>query len=283
MADADSHTPDTIIANFRLPPFSTVDAALWFRRAEVQFRLKSIKSDTSKADHVLAAIPDSLFPQLAQWLNDHDDQTVKYDQLKAFLLKKFSLTPEQRVKHIMEIAKQPLGDQRPSAALAELRALARLPSTSSGTSKSIDMLLALWLHRLPAKVRACITDFTNYSDDDSIAAEADQYFDAQSATTVHSIAALTDAPPEANDDDTADDDSTAPVAQASSYRPRPRFPAPPAPSSSKFFSKSRQFPARPTPPSKPSSTPRLCYYHSRFADKARKCEKPCDWPKLQRA
>ena len=142
--DTTTTTPDTtIIANFRLPVFSTSDAALWFRRAEIQFRLKNIKSDTSKADHVLAAIPDALFPQMAQWLNDHDNQTVKYDELKVFLLKKFSLTPEQRAKHIMEITKQPLGDQRPSAALVELRALARLPPNTTGRSTPIDMLLAL--------------------------------------------------------------------------------------------------------------------------------------------
>ena len=58
-----------IIANFRLPPFSCADTVIWFRRAEVQFRIKKISSQTSMANHVLAALPDALFPQLAEWLD----------------------------------------------------------------------------------------------------------------------------------------------------------------------------------------------------------------------
>ena len=283
MANADTTTDATIIANFRLPAFSTVDAALWFRRAEVQFRLKNVKSETSKADHVLAAIPDALFPQMAQWLNDHDDQTVKYDELKVFLLKKFSLTPEQRVKHIMEISNQPLGDQRPSTALAELRALARLPPTTAGPSKTIDMLLALWLNRLPAKVRSCITDFTKYTNDEDIAAEADKLIDAQNAPTVSTIAAtstsnITSVP----DNDATNDVCAEDIAQASSFRPRPRFSPTPTSSYSKQFNKPRQFSAKPTTSFKPSSA-KFCYYHAKFAEKAKKCDKPCDWQQFHKA
>ena len=155
-------------ANFRLPTFSSVDSAIWFKRAEVQFRLKKVSSTTVQADYVLAAFPDSLFPQVAEWLDAKGTDPVTYDDLKAFLLKKFTLSPEQRARNILALINQPLGDQRPSQALAELRALARLPPTATGAAQTIDVLLALWLTRLPEKVRASIIDFTSFSSDDEI-------------------------------------------------------------------------------------------------------------------
>jgi len=45
-------------AAFRLPPFSTTDTMIWFRRAEIQFPLKKITVSSTKADYVLAALPD---------------------------------------------------------------------------------------------------------------------------------------------------------------------------------------------------------------------------------
>ena len=116
MSNADSSSsPDTapaVVANFRLPAFSTVDAVIWFRRAEVQFRLKNVRSSRTQADHVLATLPDALFPQMSQWLDSKGKDPIEYEELKSYLLRKFSLSPEQRVKNIFEIHSQPLGNQR---------------------------------------------------------------------------------------------------------------------------------------------------------------------------
>ena len=175
------------------------------------------------ADHVLAALPDSLLPQLTEWFDSFGTNPVKYEELKAYRLKKFTCTPEQRVKCILDLAQQPLGDQHPSDALTELRSLARLPPDASGDPKSLEILLALWLTRLPAKVRACITDFNAYADDDAIATTADRYLDGQNAAAAvkSPIATLaTDVPPEADDEFPA---SSAAVAQATpSFQRRPR-------------------------------------------------------------
>ena len=53
------------VLHFKLPTFSTVDTAIWFRRAEVQFRLRRARSSHTQADHVLATIPDTIFPQMS--------------------------------------------------------------------------------------------------------------------------------------------------------------------------------------------------------------------------
>ena len=127
MSNPDSTEAPTVVANFRLPAFSTIDSAIWFKRAEVQFCIKKVTSSATQADHVLAALPDALFPQIAQWLDSKGSSTIQYDDLKSFLLKKFSLTPERRAKAIFDLYQQPLVDQRPSDALNHLRALACLP------------------------------------------------------------------------------------------------------------------------------------------------------------
>ena len=268
--DPDSTDP-TIIANFRLPAFSPVDTAIWFRRAEVQFRIKNVKSPTSQADHVLAALPDTIFPQLAEWLDSHGADPIKYQDLKAFLLKKFSLSPEQRVKCILDLVQQPLGDQRPSDALTELRSLARLPPDGSGTQQSIDVLLALWLHRLPEKVRARITNFNSYDNDQDIAAKADSILDTLNAASKASITALADVP---SDEQQDEEKCTDAVAQTSSYPRQRRFNKSPASSTSLNFKKT------PQPPKTAAQSNRFCYYHSRFADKAQKCQPPCAWKKI---
>ena len=181
MPPADAASTDTASPagafQFKLPTFSTVDAAIWFRRAEVQFRLKKAMSSRTQADHVLAAIPDTLFPQMSSWLDAKGDDAIEYHDLKAFLLKKFCPSTERRVQMILDLSNQLLGDQRPYEALTEMRSLYRLSPDAAGASAKIDVILALWLRRLPDPVRAAITVFASFNNDD-LATSADNLIDA---------------------------------------------------------------------------------------------------------
>ena len=133
------------VLHFKLPTFSTVDAAIWFRRAEVHFCLQKVRSSHTQADHILAAIPDTIIPQMSTWLDTKGDDVIEYQDLKAFLLQKFSPSAERRIQMILNLSNQPLGDQRPSDAVTGMRSLCRLPPDATGTSAKIDVLLALWL------------------------------------------------------------------------------------------------------------------------------------------
>lgn len=75
-----------------------IDAYTWFRRAETQLLLKGVSNPTSQAAHVLAAIPDKLFPRISEWLQAKGDAAVEYDALKTYLLKHFTLS-QQRECH----------------------------------------------------------------------------------------------------------------------------------------------------------------------------------------
>ena len=274
---ADSSDPQPIIANFKLPAFSTIDAAVWFKRAEVQFRLKNVRNARTQADHVLAALPDVLFPQMSEWLDSKGDDPIEYNELKTHLLRKFSLSPEQRVKAIFEVSRQPLGDQRPSDALTEMRALARLPPDSTGAARNIDVLRALWLHRLPETVRSSIIDFTKY-DDSSIAELADQLLDAHLAATVTRPTAAGVPPDEAVADVTPDRAQPADDVVLAAFKNRRRNQVKQSLASFK--------PSRRPSSSQSSSSHKnsdfkdqLCFYHAKFGPKAQKCETPCAWPK----
>ena len=191
-ADADSTATASPAGafHFKLPTFSTVDAAIWFRRAEVQFRLKKVTPSRTQADHVLAAIPDTLFPQMSTWFDAKGDDTIE--------------STERRGQMILDLSNQLLGEQRPSEALTEMRSFCHLPPDAAGASAKIDILLVLWLRCLPDPVHAVNTDF----DDDDLATSADSLLDAHAATRHPPLAtAASNAPPDVGDptDDPPDD------------------------------------------------------------------------------
>ena len=97
LATTTNATPAAAL-HLKLPTFSTVDTAIWFHHAEVQFRLQRVTSSRTQADHVLAAIPDTIFPQMSTWLD-----AIEYQDLKAFLLQKFSPSAERRVQMILDL------------------------------------------------------------------------------------------------------------------------------------------------------------------------------------
>ena len=245
---------------------------------EVQFRLKKVTSSGTQADHVLAAIPDTLFPQMSAWLDVKGDDTVEYNDLKTFILKKFSPSTEKRVQMILDLSNQPLGDPCLSKALTEMGSLCHLPPDADDASANIDVLLALWLQRLPDPAHAAITDFPSFTNN-VIATSADGLLNTHTATSRPPLAATASmAPPDVGEptDDPPDDA----IAASSSSQ---RFPA---------FNHLRSSAQAPHPhlqkdvSSPPSSirksdfASKLCYYHTRFGPAAKKCQQPCDWSKI---
>ena len=145
-------------ASVKLPSFSRTDSQVWFRRAETQFRLKGVSQSCTKADHVLASIPDEIFSHIAHWLNEQPDQ-LSYGELKSYLLKEFSLKPAERAQRVLALATQPLGDVSAHRAWYEMQSLLTLPSNSEDPEAEpvkVDLERELWLQRLPESVRAAL-------------------------------------------------------------------------------------------------------------------------------
>ena len=140
----DSENPALIAAapHINLPPFTSSDAAPWFKRVEALFRLRAITSASRKADYVIGALPAEIFSQISDWLITQTD-TVIYDDLKQQIIQRCSPTPEERAKKIMELLRLPLGDQRPSAAFREMKALSTILK-ADGSTEPLDLIRVLW-------------------------------------------------------------------------------------------------------------------------------------------
>ena len=120
---------------------------------EVIFRIRQIRNESSKADHVLAALPEDTFPLISGWLADQGD-TLQYNKLRQKILDLFVPTPETRASRLIQLSKLQIGTQRPSAAFMEMKALTRLPDSPSGTNEGqrLDLLRVLWLLQMPPAI-----------------------------------------------------------------------------------------------------------------------------------
>ncbi|ROT85278.1 Transposon Ty3-I Gag-Pol polyprotein [Penaeus vannamei] len=113
---------------------------------------KSQNDPRTKADYVLEAIPEQLFPRVAAWLDNQDqNQDVEYENLKSYLLQEFTLSVSARAQKLLSLPHIPLGDTTAHAAWNEMQALATLPDLDPTTNKPrrVDLMRELWLQRLP--------------------------------------------------------------------------------------------------------------------------------------
>ena len=109
-----------------LPSFTSTDAAPWFQRVEALFRLRAVSSPSRQADYIIGALPPEIFSLVADWLVSQPSDAIVYEDLKQQIILRCSPTPEERSKRIMDLLRLPLGDQRPSAAFREMKALSTI-------------------------------------------------------------------------------------------------------------------------------------------------------------
>lgn len=156
-------------ASVKLPAFSVSEPLTWFRRAEVQFRLKGIKRAETKADFVLEALPDSVFRRISPWLEEQAEE-IAYDNLKSYILGKFTLSSSERARKVLDLMKEPLGDRSPREVWDEMQSLLRLTSTDPATGKTLrlDMERHIWLLTLPHSIRSLLDDVENMKMEDLV-------------------------------------------------------------------------------------------------------------------
>ncbi|KFD51305.1 hypothetical protein M513_07905 [Trichuris suis] len=104
----------------KLPQFWPHSAKLWFAQAEAQFALARITASITKFYHTIASLPDSIATQVDDLLEPYGD--TPYEYLKAKLLERLT-TPVGEQFHAL-IDSHPIGDQRPSHILREMRRMA---------------------------------------------------------------------------------------------------------------------------------------------------------------
>ena len=173
-------------SSVKLPPFTPIDAPIWFKRAEVQFRIHNV-SQSRRADHVLASLPPEVFSQIAAFTDNYE--MVAYDALKTHLLETLTPSATQRAAKIRQLSTQPLGQQKATDAWTENHALATL-------DPPIDMLKEKFLARLPAHVRSTLPK-ESQTDTTILAKQAQELIEAHSSTNnLHAFHAENDEPDE---------------------------------------------------------------------------------------
>ncbi|CAK9832697.1 hypothetical protein ANTRET_LOCUS9489 [Anthophora retusa] len=132
--------------SIRIPEFTPDDPELWFCILERNLVAAGITLDGVKASYVTGALGPRYIAEVRDILLNPPD-TGLYDKLKTELIRRLSVTQEQKAQRLLE--HEEIGDRRPSQFLRHLRALA-------GTCVSEPLLRTLWLGRLPSSIQAIL-------------------------------------------------------------------------------------------------------------------------------
>ncbi|XP_046397779.1 uncharacterized protein LOC124164494 [Ischnura elegans] len=260
MADGDNRVERI---SMRVPPFWPEDPAVWFAQVEGQFHLNGITQDATKFYYIMSQLDQKDAAEVSDIIISPPAEG-KYARLKEELIRRLTASQEQRIRQLLE--HEEIGDRKPSLFLRHLRSLA-------GTSIPDTFLRTLWLNRLPAHVHTILT-VQQDADLNTLAALADRVHDVTPTPQVASISA-NDAVLKRVEDLTLQVATlmsqmaqmtasvTAQITDPSANRSRRR---------SRGNSRSRS-----RANSRPPSSDGLCWYHARFAEKAHRCEPPCNF------
>ena len=246
MKDSPSTSINTTV---HLPVFSTNQLLTWFRRAERHFHLKKINNSTTKADHVIEVLPESVFQQIAPWM-DTQLAEIKYDDLKATLLKTFCPTSAVRARRLLGLPQQLPADRTPTQIWHEINTLRQLPELDSitGLHKQLDIAREIWLMCLAPQVRSALLN-TDNCDMDDLVNEAEQRHNAHNSATHQGPAAIT------------------------AIQRRPAVPA------NTDITTNQRRPSRPVDKHARATLtePFICWYHLRHGDNAQRCSPGCQY------
>ncbi|XP_037806220.1 uncharacterized protein LOC119600195 [Lucilia sericata] len=232
----------------KLPAFWKDEPEVWFLQVEASFRMCGITQDTTKFEYLVMNLDQSVL-FLVKDIIISPPTSGKYETLKERIIKSFAESTEHQLKRLL--SGMNMGDQKPS------HYLQRMKSLSNGKVSS-DILKTLFMERLPDKVKSILA-VCETNDVDKLAFQADKIVEAFSSSTSMFVSEVS-TPQNADISSKLDNIISRIDALETRSRSSQRT------NSSSFKARSR---------SRGSLTNRkesgLCWYHWRFAEKARKC------------
>lgn len=245
----------------KVPPFWSKNPQLWFHQLDAQFAICKITAERVKFNYVVASLDMDVLSQVSDIITAPPADA--YAAIKQRLLVSFGETEERRIKHLLKELE--LGDKRPSHLLQEMRHIA-------GNLVAEEFLKSLWIRQLPPSIQAVITasgepltilavladrvidvatnKFESYAV--SSTPKADSSVSSQVAELQRQIAALTTQFQQKQGRARSDGGESRGRRGRSQSRGR-------------SASRSR------------SSDNGMCWYHRRFAQKATRCTRPCNF------
>jgi len=232
------------IAHVRLPSFWRHSPREWFLHAEAVFANNRLRSDVSKANHVVAALDEEGVKSVCDLIGPN----VCFESLKQRLIATFAVPQSTCFRSITQPGG--IGDRRPTQLLRDMRSI--LPD---GIGE--DALKQFWLQKLPSTTSAIISGQDGTLED--LAARADRVMEATSySADVHAVNKTEPSNDRFRAMENAITALTTQIASLVTLQSTKRYHG-----RSRSWSKSR------------SGSNNLCYYHDRFGASANKCKPPC--------
>lgn len=243
--------PNINAVSVKLSAFWPDKPHLWFAQAEAQFEIAGISKDSTKYGHLLSILDARLADEVEDIIANPPAED-KYEHLKSELIKRFSISREQRIRHLL--SQQEMGDRKPSSFLRHLRSLA-------GKSDE-GIIRELWMRSLPHEVQRILMAQLDLPLD-KVANLADAITEAAPSKSVNATHTSHDLEKIMQ----CINDLSKKVDALSKDRAR---------SSSRSNSRS-QGTSRSRDRSASRSNKKLCWYHDHYGKKAAKCTQPCEW------
>ena len=252
-----------------IPTFWPDNAEAWFIGAETQFDLAGITREKTKFQKIVSVLPEDVAVQVLD-ITSKDFMAGDYQKLKLTILQIFKKTRTARFNELF--ATVDIRNMKPTAILSRLRNLINSSDPEEKFSFSDRDLKDFFIRALPAHtqgyIRAIVKDF----DIETLAKKADLYseeFEHLSSTS--SVAAVA-ASSEYLTQSAFREEFRLLRAEIAAIRKQGK------PSSNKESGKSQaksSYRDRSPTPAPANRTGNICYYHRKFGDKAKKCEKGC--------
>lgn len=258
--------PIQVSAALRVPPFWTNRPDLWFYQVETQFRLKGIKSTTTKYDYLISSLPEESMEIVADAIRSPPDDKDKYEHIKALLISRCQDTEEKRLDNLLN--KVELGDMKPSELFRHMESLA-----GGNTLVNGPLLNKLWLNKMPVSIQSCLIAIEQSSTQEQIFKIADRIYDSADRPKISAVERKTESNFESQLANIAARLERIEMRQSRSGAFSPNFQRDSRPkfrsySRSGNNSRSRQ---------RDTSTKKICWYHKRYQERASKCNKPCSY------
>jgi len=147
-----------------LPPFRPSRPAAWIGQVENIFRMRHVTDQRDQFGYAVAMLGDDDSLAIDDLLEQFPPPPDAFTRLKQRLLSTHALTTYERVEQLLDM--QPLGGQRPSVLLAQMKRL--LPP---GEEKSM-LFRCMFIKRLPREIRLALAEDT-FSPVEALALRAD--------------------------------------------------------------------------------------------------------------
>lgn len=241
--------PAISAVDIRLPPFWTADPQLWFLQVESQFTARRITAEVTKYHHVVASLPPAIASEIRDLLVAPPAEN-EYTTLKQLLISRLTPSEPQRLQQLLHDTE--LGDRTPSQLLRHMR---QLLHTAGATTTETDsrLLRELFLQRLPVNVRMVLASAA-----DKRLSQLAELADSVLAVAPPSVAAL-------------QPDIAGRATTTALHDIREQI--------SRLADTVAAMQARSTPEERqrPAAQQRICWYHRKHGNAARKCIPPCDY------